>query len=162
MFGVADRLGSIAPGRMANLVVATGDLFGDDARILTTWVDGHYYDTDQARERDVRGTWDVVAEGKTLPLVIEGKLEKPDAKLGGEKATVSVKDDAVLVIAPAKLFDKGEGSIRLTGQILGETIAGNGEVPGLTNVRWNAKRTAAFTPAKKPDEKPSPLAKPLD
>jgi imidazolonepropionase-like amidohydrolase len=162
MFGVADRLGSIAPGRMANLVVATGDLFGDDARILTTWVDGHYYDTDHAREHDVRGTWEVTAEGKTLPLIIEGKEEKLEAKLGDQKATVSVKEDAVLVIAPAKLFDKGEGSIRLTGQILDETIAGSGDAPGLTTVRWNAKRTAAFTPVKKPDEKPSPLDKPLD
>src|SRR3954465_14575487 len=77
MFGVADRLGSIAPGRIANLVVATGDLFTDEARVLTTWVDGHYYDTDQARERDLRGTWELAAEGKTLPLIIEGKLEKP-------------------------------------------------------------------------------------
>ena len=162
MFGVADRLGSIAPGRMANLVVATGDLFGDDARILTTWVDGHYYDTDQAREHDVRGTWEIAAEGKTLPLIIEGKPEKLDAKIGGEKATVSVKEDTVLVIAPAKLFDKGDGSIRLTGQILGETISGSGDAPGLTSLLWNAKRTAAFTPAKKPDEKPSPLDKPLD
>ncbi|HZE58557.1 MAG TPA: amidohydrolase family protein [Chthoniobacterales bacterium] len=162
MFGVADRLGSIAPGRMANLVVASGDLFGEDARILTTWVDGHYYDSEQARDHDVRGTWEIAAEGKTLPLIIEGKLEKLEAKLGGEKATISVKEDAVLVIAPAKLFDKGEGSIRLTGQILGETISGNGDAPGLTNLHWNAKRTAAYTPTKKPDEKPSPLDKPLD
>ena len=162
MFGVADRLGAIAPGRIANLVIASGDLFADEARVLTTWVDGRYYDTDQARERDLRGTWELVAEGKTLPLVIEGKLEKLDAKLAGEKTTVSVKDDAVLVIAPAKLFDKGEGSIRLTGQVAGETIAGSGEAPGTANVRWSAKRTAAFTPVKKPDEKPSPLDKPLD
>jgi imidazolonepropionase-like amidohydrolase len=162
MFGVADRLGSIAPGRMANLVIASGDLFADEARVLTTWVDGHYYDTDQARERDVRGTWELAAEGKTLPLVIEGKLEKLDAKLGGEKATVSMKDDAVLVIAPAKLFDKGEGSIRLTGQIIGEAIAGTGDAPATPNLRWSAKRTAPYTPTKKPDEKPSPLDKPLD
>jgi imidazolonepropionase-like amidohydrolase len=162
IFGIADRLGTIAPGRMANLVVASGDLFADEARVLTTWVDGHYYDTDQARERDLRGTWELMAEGKTLPLVIEGKLEKLDAKLAGEKATVSIKDDAVLVIAPAKLFDKGEGSIRLTGQIIGETIAGSGDAPATANLRWNAKRTAAFTPTKKPDEKPSPLDKPLD
>ena len=141
MFGVADRLGSIAPGRMANLVIASGDLFADDARVLTTWVDGHYYDTDQARERDLRGTWELVAEGKTLALVVEGKLEKLEAKLAGEKATVSVKDDAVLVIAPAKLFDKGEGSIRLTGQIIGETIAGSGDAPATANLRWSAKRT---------------------
>ncbi|MFZ1219507.1 MAG: amidohydrolase family protein [Chthoniobacterales bacterium] len=162
MFGVGDRLGTIAPGRMANLVVASGDLFADEARVLTTWVDGRYYDTDQARERDLRGTWELVADGKTLPLIIEGKIEKLEAKLGGEKATVSVKDDAVLVIAPAKLFEKGEGSIRLTGQISGETITGGGDATGLTIVRWNAKRTAAFTPPRKPDEKPSPLDKPLD
>src|SRR3954469_8441630 len=154
MFGVADRLGTIAPGRMANLVIASGDLFADDARILTTWVDGRYYDTDQARERDVRGTWDLMVDGKTVPLSIEGKLEKLEAKLGGEKATVSAKEDAVLLIAPAKLFDKGEGSLRLTGVIAGETISGIGDAPGLASVRWSAKRTAAFTPPpKKPDEK---------
>jgi imidazolonepropionase-like amidohydrolase len=162
MFGVSDRLGSIAPGRMANLVIASGDLFGDDARVLTTWVDGRYYDTDQARERDIRGTWELGAEGKTLPLTIEGKPEKLDAKLAGEKVTTSVKDDAVLLVAPAKLFDKGEGSIRLTGQILGETIAGTGDAPATSHLRWSAKRTAPFTATKKPDEKPSPLDKPLD
>ncbi len=162
MFGVADRLGTITPGRMANLVVASGDLFADEARVLTTWVDGHYYDTDQARERDVRGTWELAAEGKTLSLTIEGKLEKLDAKLAGEKATVSLKDDAVLVIAPAKLFDKGEGSIRLTGWIIGESMAGNGDASTTPNLRWTAKRTATYTPTKKPDEKSSPLDKPLD
>lgn len=162
MFGVSDRLGSIAPRRMANLVIASGDIFGDDGRVLTTWVDGRYYDTDQARERDVRGTWDLIVDGKTVPLSIEGKLEKLEAKLGGEKATVSAKEDMVLLIAPAKLLDKGEGSIRLTGQIAGETISGSGEAPGVPNVRWTAKRTAAFTPPKKPDEKPAPLDKPLD
>src|SRR3954468_2897907 len=57
MFGVTDRLGSIAPGRMANLVIANGDIFADEGRVLTTWVDGRYYDTDQARDRDLRGTW---------------------------------------------------------------------------------------------------------
>jgi imidazolonepropionase-like amidohydrolase len=162
MFGVADRLGSIAPGRMANLVVASGDLFADDARVLTTWVDGRYYDTDQARERDVRGTWELGADGKTLPLTVEGKVEKLDAKLAGEKVTMSVKDDAVLLIAPAKLFDKGEGSIRLTGQLSGEAIAGTGDAPAAPHLRWSAKRTAPFTATKKPDEKPSPLDQTLD
>ena len=162
IFGVADRLGAIGPGRIANLVIASGDLFADEARVLTTWVDGRCYDTDQARERDLRGTWEFAAEGKTLQLVIGGKLEKLEAKLAGEKTTVSIKEDAVLLIAPAKLLEKGEGSIRLTGQTAGETMAGSGEAPGAANVRWSAKRTAAYTPVKKPDEKPSPLDQPLD
>src|SRR5436190_7843138 len=65
MFGVADRLGTIAPGRIANLVVASGDLFSAETNVLMTWVDGYYYDTDSATERDVRGAWEVTSEGKT-------------------------------------------------------------------------------------------------
>jgi imidazolonepropionase-like amidohydrolase len=162
MFGVADRLGTIAPGRIANLAVASGDMFAGEAKVLTTWVDGYFYDTDSASERDPRGTWEVASEGKALPLIVEGELDKLDARLAGEKATLSAKEDTVLLVAPAKLFEKGEGSIRLSGRISGEAISGSGETPAGATIRWNAKRTAAYTPAKKPDEKPSPLDKPLD
>ena len=161
MFGVADRLGTIAPGRIANLVIASGDLFGSEAKILTTWIDGYYYDTDLATERDPRGTWEIVAEGKTLPLTVEGELEKLDVKVGGEKATLSTKEDSILLVAPAKLLDKGEGSIRFSGRLAGEAITGSGETPAGAVIRWSAKRTTAYTPVKK-EEKPSPLDKPLD
>ncbi|HZJ39003.1 MAG TPA: amidohydrolase family protein [Chthoniobacterales bacterium] len=162
MFGIADRLGTIAPGRIANLVVTNGDLFSGDAKVLTTWIDGYYYDTDLADQRDPRGTWEVTAEGKKLSLTIEGELEKLDAKLATEKATLATKDDAVVLVAPAKLFEKGEGSIRLSGRIAGDAITGSGETPAGAVVPWSAKRTAPYTPAPKPDEKTSPLDKPLD
>ncbi len=162
MFGVADRLGSIAPGRMANLVVASGDLFSDEARVLTTWIDGHYYDTDLAAESDPRGTWEIAAEGKTLLLTVEGELDKLETKLAGEKAALSMKEDGVLLVAPAKLFEKGEGSVRLAGRIAAETISGTGEFPMGVTMRWTARRTAAYTPVKKPGATPSPLDKPLD
>jgi imidazolonepropionase-like amidohydrolase len=162
MFGVADRLGTIAPGRIANLVVASGDLFSGEAKVLTTWVDGYFYDTDSASERDPRGTWEIASEGKTRPLTVEGELDKLEVKLAGEKATLSTKEDAVLLVAPAKLLEKGEGSIRLSGRIAGEAITGSGETPTGATLRWSAKRTAAYTPARKADEKPSPLDKSLD
>ena len=163
IFGVGDRLGSVAPGRIANLVVASGDLFSDEAaRVLTTWVDGKYYDTDAAANRDPRGTWEVTANGKTLPLTIEGELDKPEAKLAGEKVTLSTKEDAVLLVAPAKLFDKGEGAVRLSGRFTGETISGSGDAPNESKLEWTAKRTAPYVATKKPDEKPSPLDVPLD
>jgi len=161
MFGVGDRLGTIAPGRIANLVIANGDLFSSEAKVLTTWVDGYFYDTDSAAERDPRGTWDIAVEGKTLTLIVEGELDKLEAKLGGEKATLSTKEDSVLLVAPAKLLDKGDGSVRLSGRISGESITGSGETPTGVVIRWTAKRTAAYTP-KKPDDKPSALDKPLD
>ncbi|HWM24228.1 MAG TPA: amidohydrolase family protein [Chthoniobacterales bacterium] len=162
MFGVADRLGTIAPGRIANLVVASGDLFTDEASVLTTWIDGHYYDTDLAAARDPRGTWEIAAEGKTLPLTVEGELDKLEIKLAGEKVALSTKEDAVLLVASARLFEKGEGSIRLSGRIVADAISGTGELPTGVTIRWSARRTAPHTPVKKPGETPSPLDKPLD
>jgi imidazolonepropionase-like amidohydrolase len=161
MFGVADRMGTIAPGRVANLVVASGDLFAEEAKVLTTWVDGFYYDTALADDHDLRGTWEVRINDKTLPLVVEGELDKLDAKLAGEKAGLSSRQDAVLLLAPAKLIGAGEGGMRLSGRLAGDAISGAGDAPAGATVRWSAKRTAPFVP-KKPDDKPTPGDRPLD
>ena len=161
MFGVADRLGAIAPGRVANLVIASGDLFAEEAKVLTTWVDGFYYDTPLADDRDLRGTWDVTVNGKTLPLVVEGEADKLDAKLAGEKAGLSAREDAVLLVVPAKLVGAGEGGVRLSGRVEGDAMSGTGDAPAGATVRWSAKRTGPFV-AKKPDDKPTPGDRPLD
>lgn len=48
IFGVADRVGTLAPGKIANLVVADGDLFRGEAAIAAVFVDGvvHHPDAD--------------------------------------------------------------------------------------------------------------------
>ena len=43
IYGVADRLGSIEKGKIANLVVTRGDLFDDRTRVEMTIVDGRKY-----------------------------------------------------------------------------------------------------------------------
>jgi imidazolonepropionase-like amidohydrolase len=40
IYGVADRMGSIEPGKIANLVVTKGDLFEDSAKVQYVFVDG--------------------------------------------------------------------------------------------------------------------------
>jgi hypothetical protein len=44
IFGVSDRLGSIDKGKIANLVVADGDLFADRTRVKYVFVDGGKYE----------------------------------------------------------------------------------------------------------------------
>jgi len=43
IYGVADRLGSIERGKIANLVVADGDLFSDSTRVRMVFIDGVRY-----------------------------------------------------------------------------------------------------------------------
>ncbi len=44
MFGVSDRLGSIEPGKIANLVVTKGGLFDEKTTIEHVFVDGIKYE----------------------------------------------------------------------------------------------------------------------
>ncbi len=44
IFGVDDRLGSVEEGKIANLVVTDGDLFGEDMNIERVFVDGEMFE----------------------------------------------------------------------------------------------------------------------
>ena len=161
IFGLNDRLGSIAPGRIANLTVASGDLFSDEtARVLTTWVDGRYYETDLSDSRDPRGSWDLTVGDKTLPLVVEGELDKLTAKIGEQDAAFSIEKDGVGLVVAAKVFEKGDGAALFSGRLAGEKMAGLWSFPSGGKGQWSASRTKAF--AKKPDDKPSPRDTALD
>jgi hypothetical protein len=46
--GAGDRLGTLAPGKIANLIVTDGDLFADATRIRHVFVDGYAVDVEAA------------------------------------------------------------------------------------------------------------------
>lgn len=50
IFGVADRLGSVQEGKIANLVVASGSLLDEDVRIETVFVDGEMFEAEAPDE----------------------------------------------------------------------------------------------------------------
>jgi len=43
ILGLSDRLGSIAPGKIANLVVTDGDIFNEKAKVKHVFVDGRWF-----------------------------------------------------------------------------------------------------------------------
>jgi imidazolonepropionase-like amidohydrolase len=48
MAGIADRAGTLEPGKMANLVVVEGSLFVERPRLVEVWIDGVRYPLDPA------------------------------------------------------------------------------------------------------------------
>jgi hypothetical protein len=44
ILGVGDRLGSIAPGKIANLIVTDGDLFNEKTKVKQVFVDGRWFE----------------------------------------------------------------------------------------------------------------------
>jgi len=65
IFGVADRLGSIENGKIANLVVTDGDLFEEKTKIKMIFVDGQRFEAHEPEKPkeppkgDITGKWKV-------------------------------------------------------------------------------------------------------
>lgn len=63
IYGVGDRLGSIDKGKIANLVVADGDLFNEKTKIKMVFVDGKRFEIHEAEKPhdppkgDLSGSW---------------------------------------------------------------------------------------------------------
>jgi imidazolonepropionase-like amidohydrolase len=43
ILGLSDRLGSIAPGKIANLVITDGDIFNEKTKVKHVFVDGRWF-----------------------------------------------------------------------------------------------------------------------
>lgn len=63
IFGVADRMGSIEAGKIANLVVTDGDIFDEKTKIKLVFVDGNKFEVREAEKPkdapkgDMSGKW---------------------------------------------------------------------------------------------------------
>jgi imidazolonepropionase-like amidohydrolase len=52
ILGLGDRLGSIAPGKIANLVVTDGDIFNEKTKVKHVFVDGRWYEIHAPEKSD--------------------------------------------------------------------------------------------------------------
>ncbi|MEM6328755.1 MAG: amidohydrolase family protein [Planctomycetota bacterium] len=93
LLGVDHLVGGVAPGKIANLVVADGDLFAGDARVLSTWVAGQEYVVQRDAAPRLDGDWllevagaDAKAEGVVLSITATGGKKKAVLKPEHEEA----------------------------------------------------------------------------
>jgi imidazolonepropionase-like amidohydrolase len=67
LFGVDAQIGSIAVGKIANLVVTDGDLFEDKTKVVSTWVAGQQSEFETKPTRKLAGRW-ILRLGKQSPV----------------------------------------------------------------------------------------------
>ena len=116
LLGLANRYGTIEPGKQASITVTDGDLFEDKTRILEVWVDGDRYEVRPKGDPldKLRGDWKVVL-GESDPgpqLHVEGNSEWTlqvmlEDAAGRRAADRAVLDRDVLVV------ESGEETLRL-------------------------------------------------
>lgn len=160
ILGVADQVGSIEAGKIANLVVTNGDLFDEKTKVRYTFVDGERFEYKEdapaakpgdasAAEVDVTGTWDLevnTPEGTqkaTLELTQKGaevtgtfrtemfgSSEVKSGSVAGKKVTVNVA------------LNVGGNSLDITfsGDVDGDAMKGTANVAGQGTVDFSGTR----------------------
>jgi imidazolonepropionase-like amidohydrolase len=80
IYGVADRLGSIERGKIANLVVTDGDLFAEKTKIKYVFVDGKKFEIKEAEKPkeapkgDLTGKWSITITSEQGPMQATAEL----------------------------------------------------------------------------------------
>lgn len=151
LFGVEKQLGSLEPGKLANFIVASGDLFAKKTVIREVWIDGRRYEVKPLPEVDVRGKWSVKISGQpaadTIILHLRGE---PDSLQGTITRKREVKLDTVVFSALRLSFSfHGDsidysGIVRMTANVSQDTLLGSGEWSDGKLFTWLAARIAPF------------------
>jgi len=164
LLGMENQIGTIAPGKIANLVVTDGDLFAEKTKILETWIDGERYEVQKRPEVEPRGSWTLRFESEpvkmdTITLELKGEIDnltgrvaKGAMKTALTKVTLENKRLALVFTGDSLGYP---GVIRMTGFLSAEAITGTGNLGDGRLFRWHATRKAPFTP-EKPKEKAKP------
>jgi imidazolonepropionase-like amidohydrolase len=160
MLGAEDRLGKVAPGLLANLVVADAGLFRDgEAKIFETWVEGERFELTPIDRAEASGTWALTWSDARGParLVLSGSGAALHAEAAGTEFQVKLIDDRLIALPPASLFGEREGTVRLNATLRGERIDGYRALADGRRIAFSGRRTGAADAAAK-DEKEKPEA----
>jgi imidazolonepropionase-like amidohydrolase len=140
LYGLADRLGSIDAGKIANLVVADGDLFNEKTKIKYVFVDGRKFEIKEPEKPkeppkgDLTGKWTISFSMQGSPAqatldltmapggAVTGTVTHP---FGTSQVTTGYLSGNSFSITIS--VDAGEGpqDFTLSGTLEGNTMKGN-------------------------------------
>lgn len=136
LLGVSGEVGEITPGRVANVVVADGDLFDPEgsAKVMTLFVEGHRYEVRESAV-DLAGVWEITIPGAKPAdrvLVLEGSEKRTRAyvRRDGKEAAAELRVSGRQVswTFDHEPLDGTKGVFTMTGSVLsgGTSMSGTG------------------------------------
>ena len=144
LFGLADRIGSIETGKIADLTLTRGDLFDPGVRVTQLFVDGRPVDvsgapaTANANATPAAGTWNVTVTLSnsdrpiTLFLTQEGSVVR--GTMQGSLGTVSIGNGSIdqsgMIKFTAAITMTTTEEATFSGTLTGDTMTGTVVVVG--------------------------------
>jgi hypothetical protein len=170
LFGVADRLGSIEQGKIANLTLVRGDLFDASSRVTQVFVDGHPFAVrapaaTTADNAGMAGAWNITAtfaEGdRTLTLTVTQEGERIRGSIQGTLGTNDIVNGSVSSTGelrfsvPVNLGGTSEEA-NFSGTMTGNSIRGSIQIIGHPNGTFIGSRSGAG--GGRPGQRPPPAS----
>ncbi len=143
--GVADLVGQLAPGALANFLIASGDLFAEDTVLLENWIRGRRYALNSDHHHRA-GRYELSVADESLELEIEFTGATPNARLLGDGGEVDIelRDD---LISLDFAWDETGNRMRLSGWSEAGGWRGNAVAPDGELLPWRLNHLDAAAPA---------------
>jgi imidazolonepropionase-like amidohydrolase len=160
LFGVSDRLGSIEPGKIANLTLVRGDLFDAAARVSQVFIDGRPITVrapaaDSPAATGASGTWTITAtfaEGdRTITLNLQQDGERLRGTIQGALGSADIGNASIgsggdlRFTAPVTLGNTTEEAT-FSGTLTGNIMRGTVQIVGQPNGTFVGTRPESRAP----------------
>ena len=159
LIGMNNELGSLENGKIANFIVASGDIFDEKTDLFETWVNGKRYNQKPIETVDLRGKYRFTVGTQTYNLGVKGDK---DSDAEGEIVQISGKDTTKINVKIAlaeqnlsisfmpnpKDSTTNNKTIRLSGWTSPDGIEwkGTGQTANGEWINWNASQTETYKP----------------
>jgi len=153
LLGVDGMLGTVEAGKIADLVLADGDLFAEKTKIKKVFVDGEPFDLpeeskdfDPNAKVDPKGTWDLTYSGGGAGAARTLRISGGGASLSGTAETPAGRVELTgLSITGNKLtgsYRGGGGTIDFSAIVKRDSMSGSATMPSGEKVSFSGTRTS--------------------
>ncbi|MCK6691078.1 MAG: amidohydrolase family protein [Thermoanaerobaculia bacterium] len=158
-----DQLGSLEPGKTANFLVTTGNIFKAETKIREHWVRGKKFEVepDKYDGKNLTGVYQLSVGADRYTLTVKGKPESPEAGLmraDSSKLKASLSYGNGLVALNFQPDSTVKAFVSLTGEVKTRSWAGRGTLPDGSWTDWKAERTGDAPPdrPRRPEKEATP------
>ena len=155
ILGASDRIGSLLPGRDANFLIASGDIFEKETTLYENWVQGNKNIINNKDQKDIRGNYNLNAGGKNYSMTISGEASKPksDIKIGDTKynSKLTYKDDWVTLSITDSLKNVTRGTAIVTKT--SDNFSGRLILPNGSETSFTAMKSGSLESEEKKEKK---------
>lgn len=148
MLGIDKRYGTLAKGKAANFIIANGNIFENDSKILEVWVDGTQYPVVPPSHKPV-GNWLISSQQELDGISIEiksrnNRLSGSITHDGKEIRLQNISYDKLRLVMHFRGDSIGfPGLYRLSANLGGDELLGSGEKADGSFFSWTGTRLSA-------------------